>query len=144
MANLAELYDEAGNTDFAVKYYEKSIEIDKEARNYNGLYSSARHLSEIFAPKDSTKSLEYLKHAYNYAKELNEPFYIADVSSEIGNFYLLRKDFENAYKYFVQAKNTAKTSMTKDNAQKFDSKIEYLKKFTPQEEFAKLEEKYGK
>ena len=144
MANLAELYDEAGNTDFAVKYYEKSIEIDKEAKNYNGLYSSARHLSEIFAPKDSTKSLEYLKQAYNYAKELNEPFYIADVSSEIGNFYLLRKDFENAYKYFVQAKNTAKTSMTKDNAQKFDSKIEYLKKFTPQEEFAKLEEKYGK
>ena len=144
MANLAELYDEAGNTDFAVKYYEKSIEIDKEARNYNGLYSSARHLSEIFAPKDSTKSLEYLKHAYNYAKELNEPFYIADVSSEIGNFYLLRKDFENAYKYFVQAKNTAKTSMTKDNAQKFDSKIEYLKKFIPQDEFDKLEEKYGK
>lgn len=144
MANLAELYDEAGNTDFAVKYYEKSIEIDKEAKNYNGLYSSTRHLSEIFAPKDSTKSLEYLKQAYNYAKELNEPFYIADVSSEIGNFYLLRKDFENAYKYFVQAKNTAKTSMTKDNAQKFDSKIEYLKKFIPQEEFAKLEEKYGK
>ncbi len=144
MANLAELYDEAGNTDFAVKYYEKSIEIDKEAKNYNGLYSSTRHLSEIFAPKDSTKSLEYLKQAYNYAKELNEHFYIADVSSEIGNFYLLRKDFENAYKYFVQAKNTAKTSMTKDNAQKFDSKIEYLKKFIPQEEFAKLEEKYGK
>ena len=144
MANLAELYDEAGNTDFAVKYYEKSIEIDKEARNYNGLYSSTRHLSEIFAPKDSAKSLEYLKHAYNYAKELNEPFYIADVSSEIGNFYLLRKDFENTYKYFIQAKNTAKTSMTKDNAQKFDSKIEYLKKFIPQEEFMKLEEKYGK
>jgi len=144
MANLAELYDEAGNTDFAVKYYEKSIEIDKEAKNYNGLYSSTRHLSEIFAPKDSAKSLEYLKQAYNYAKELNEPFYIADVSSEIGNFYLLRKDFENAYKYFIQAKNTAKTSMTKDNAQKFDSKIEYLKKFIPQEEFDKLEEKYGK
>lgn len=144
MANLAELYDEAGNSDFAVKYYEKSIEIDKEAKNYNGLYSSTRHLSEIFAPKDSMKSLEYLKQSYNYAKELNEPFYIADVSAEIGNFYLLRKDFENAYKYFVHAKNTAKTSMTKDNSQKFDSKIEYLKKFIPQEEFAKMEEKYGK
>lgn len=144
MANLAELYDEAGNTDFAVKYYDKSIEIDKDTKNYNGLYSSTRNLSEIFAAKDSTKSLEYLKQAYNYAKELNEPFYITDVSSEIGNFYLLRKDFENAYKYFMKAKNTAKTSMTKDNAQKFDLKIEYLKKFIPQEEFAKLEEKYGK
>ena len=144
MANLAELYDETGNTDLAVKYYEKSIEIDKEIKNYNGLYSSARHLSEIYAPKDSTKSLEYLNQAYRYAKQLNEPFYIADVSSEIGNYYLLRKDFENAYKYFVQAKNTAKTSMTKDNTEKFNSKLEYIKKFVSGDEFAKLEEKYGK
>ena len=144
MANLAELYDEAGNTDFAVKYYEKSIEIDKEIKNYNGLYSSARHLSEIYAPKDSTKSLEYLNLAYDYAKRLNEPFYIADVASEIGNYYLLRKDFENAYKYFMQAKDSAKTSMSKENTQKFDSKIEYLKKFVSGEDFAKLEEKYGK
>ena len=36
MANLAQLYDEAGNTDSAIKYYEKSIEIDKEVKNYNG------------------------------------------------------------------------------------------------------------
>lgn len=144
MANLAELYDEAGNTDFAVKYYEKSIEIDKEIKNYNGLYSSTRHLSEIYAPKDSTKSLEYLNLAYDYAKRLNEPFYIADVASEIGNYYLLRKDFENAYKYFMQAKDSAKTSMSKENTQKFDSKIEYLKKFVSGEDFAKLEEKYGK
>jgi len=144
MANLAELCDETGKTDLAVKYYEKSIEIDKEIKNYNGLYSSARHLSEIYAPKDSAKSLDYLNQAYNYAKQLNEPFYIADVSSEIGNYYLLRKDFENAYKYFIQAKNTAKTSMSKDNAEKFDSKTEYIKKFVSPDEFAKLEKKYGK
>lgn len=144
MANLAELCDETGKTDLAIKYYEKSIGIDKEIKNYNGLYSSTRHLSEIYAPKDSAKSLEYLNQAYNYAKELNEPFYIADVASEIGNFYLLRKDFENAYKYFVEAKNTAKTYMSKDNAERFDSKPEYIKKFVKPEEFAKLEEKYGK
>ena len=82
--------------------------------------------------------------AYDYAKRLNEPFYIADVASEIGNYYLLRKDFENAYKYFMQAKDSAKTSMSKENTQKFDSKIEYLKKFVSGEDFAKLEEKYGK
>lgn len=144
MANLAELYDETGKTDLAVKYYEKSIEIDKKLKNYNGLYSSTRHLSEIYSSKDSAKSLEYLNQAYSYAKQLNEPYYIADLSLEIGNYYLLRKDFENAYQYFVQAKNTAKTSMSKDNAEKFDSKTEYIKKLVPNQEFAKLEEKYGK
>ena len=144
MANLAELYDETGNTDFAIKYYEKSIEIDKQMNNYNGLYSSSRHLSEIFAPKDSAKSLEYLSNALNYAKQLSEPYYIADAALEIGNFYLLRKDFENAFKYFVIAKNTAKTSMSKDNSEKFESKIEYLKKFVSHDQFEKLREKYDK
>ncbi len=144
MANLGELYDETGNTDLAIKYYEKSIEIDKQMNNYNGLYSSNRHLSEIFAPKDSAKSLEYLKQAFNYAKQLSEPYYIADVALEIGNFYLLRKDFENSFKYFVIAKNTAKTSMSKDNSEKFESKIEYLKKFISQEQFENLREKYDK
>ena len=63
---------------------------------------------------------------------------------EIGNFYLLRKDFENAFKYFVIAKNTAKTSMSKDNSEKFESKIEYLKKFVSHDQFEKLWEKYDK
>jgi hypothetical protein len=44
----------------------------------------------------------------------------------------------------MQAKDSAKTSMSKENTQKFDSKIEYLKKFVSGEDFAKLEEKYGK
>ena len=144
MANIAELYDETGNTNSALKYYEKSIEIDKQIKNYNGLYSSCRHLSEIYSSKDSTKSLEYLQQAYHYAKELNEPFYITDICSEIGNYYLLRKDFDNAYKYFSMGKNTAKTSMTKNNTNKFESKIEYLKKIISPDEFEKLREKYDK
>ena len=144
MANLAELYDEAGKTDFAIKYYEKSIEIDKETKNYNGLYSVTRHLSEIYSSKDSTKSLEYLNKAYYYAKQLNEPFYIADLASEIGNYYLLRKDFENAYKYFVLAKNTSKTSILDENVENFKSKLDYIEKLVSHEEFLRLEKIYGK
>ena len=144
MANLAELYDEMGNTEFALKYYEKSLDIDKGIKNFNGLYSAARHLSEIYASKDSNKSLEYLKQAFDYAKQLNEPFYIADVSAEIGNFYLLRKNYEGAYKYFIQARDIAKTSMSEDNANGFQVKIDYLKKNISNLELEKLQDKYGK
>ncbi len=143
MANLAELYDEIGNFKNAVKYYEESISIDKENKNYNGLYSSTRHLSEIYSSKDSEKSLEYLKTALNYAKELNEPYYMTDTTSEIGNFYLLRNDFDNAYKYFLECCNIAKTSFSKENTEIFTSKLEYLKKITGETEFEKLREKYG-
>lgn len=144
LSNIANLYDEVGNSETAMKYYEISIEIDKETRNYNNLYLSTRHLSEIYASKDSSKSLEYLNQAYYYAKQLNEPFYIVDTSSELGNYYLLRKDLENAFKYFHLAKNAATTFILQDNADKFESKIEYLKSVIPQDEFEKLQEKYGK
>ena len=127
LASLAQLYDEAGNSESAIKYYEKSIEIDLQTQNYNGLYSSSRHLSEIYSSKDEKLSLKYLNEAQKYATKLNEPYYIADVLMEIGNYYLLRKDYENSYKYFNQAYDVAKISFSKDNADKILKQIEYVK-----------------
>lgn len=144
LASIAQLYDESHKPEHAIKYYEQSIKIDKELKNYNGLYTSERSLSEIYAPKDSEKSLEHLINAHKYAKQLNEPYYMADSSSEIGNWYLLRKDFENAYKYFIEAYNTSKNSSTKDNNEKLQSKIDYLKLFVTEDKFREFQEKYGK
>ena len=142
-ANLGELYDELGKTDLAVKCYEKSISLDKTDKNYNGLYSSSRHLSEIYSSRDSAKSLEYLLKSGEYAKELNEAFYMADIDSEIANYYLLRKDYENAYKYLHQALEVARTSLSQDNAQKFVQKVQYLQKFIPQDKIGQYRVKYG-
>ena len=144
LSNLAELYDEAGATKQAVKYYNESIKIDTLMRNYNGLYNSAIHLAEIYAAGNDEKSLEYMNKALEYAKLLKEPFYIAGASLEIGDFYYLRKDFENAYKYFMEAYKVAKTSFTQDNLNKVSSRIEDLQKRIKDDEFVKLQEKYGK
>ena len=144
MASLAQLCDESHKPDYAVKYYEQSIEIDKKLKNYNGLYTSERSLAEIYSSKDSNKSLEHLLNAHEYAKQLNEPYYMSDSASEIGNYYLLRKDFESAYKYFIEAYQTAKNSNPKDNSEKLLSKIDYLKLFVKEEKFKEFQEKYGK
>ena len=144
LSNLAELYDEAGATKQAVKYYNESIKIDTLMRNYNGLYNSAIHLAEIYAASNDEKSLEYMNKALEYAKLLKEPFYIAGASLEIGDFYYLRKDFENAYRYFMEAYKVAKTSFTQDNLNKVVSRIEDLQKRIKADEFLKLQEKYGK
>ena len=143
MASLAQLCDESGKSEYAIKYYEQSIKIDKELKNYNGLYTNSRSLAEIYSSKDSNKSLEYLLDAHEYAKQLNEPYYMSDSASEIGNYYLLREDFENAYKYFIEAYNTAKNSSSKDN-DKLLSKIDYLKLFVKEEKFKEFQDKYGK
>lgn len=127
-ANIAELCDDNGNTPQAIKYYEKSIEIDELTKNYNGLYSNSRNLADIYASKDEKKSFEYLQDALKYAKQLNEPFYKADTAMEIGNFYLLRGDYQNAYEYFVEAEKVTQHSFSKDNLENIRTKIDYVKK----------------
>lgn len=144
LSNLAELYDEAGATKYAIKYYNESIKIDTLMRNYNGLYSSAIHLAEIYSASDETKSLEYMNKALEYAKLLKEPFYIAGAMLEIGDFYYLRKNYDNAYKYFIDAYRVAKTSFTQDNLNKITSRINDLQKRIKSDEYLRLQEKYGK
>ncbi|MGN0031607.1 MAG: hypothetical protein ACI37Q_06615 [Candidatus Gastranaerophilaceae bacterium] len=144
LSNLAELYDEAGNTTAAIKYYGESIKIDTMTNNYNGLYNSSIHLAEIFASKDDNKALEYMNNALSYAKELKEPFYIAGASLELGDFYFLRRNNELAYKYFISAFTVAKNSFSKENIDKITSRLEDVKLRIGENEYAKLQDKYGR
>ena len=144
LANLAELYDEAGSPQHAIKYYNESIRIDRATKNYNGLYYSALHLAEIYGAKDKEKSLEYLNQALYYAKKLNEPYHIISALTELGDYYSRRKDFAHSYKYLIEAYNMSKQSFNKDNLNKIQSRIEDLKRRTSEEDFIKLQEEYGK
>lgn len=128
LASLAEICDDASKPELAIKYYTQSMEIDKTNKNYNGLYNSAHNIAEIYSSKDEEKSLQYLEIARKYAKELNDPYYIADISIELGNFYLLRKKYDKSLEEFNKAYEIAQNSFSKDNIDKILSKIEYVKK----------------
>jgi tetratricopeptide (TPR) repeat protein len=142
--NLAELYDEAGVTKLAIMAFKESIKVDIFMKNYNGLYTSSIRLADIYASSDEQKALEYFDKALEYAKNLKEPFYIAGTYLELGDFYFLRKDMEKAYKYFILTYNVAKQSFSKDNLDKITSRINDVKQKLSEEEFGKLQEKYGK
>jgi len=144
LSNLAQLYDEAGQSKAAIKYYLESIKIDTAMNNFSGIYSSSLHLAEIYAPIDEQKAVEYMKNALNCAQKINEPFYIAGASLELGDFYFLRRDNENAYKHFIEAYNIAKNSFSKENLAKITSRINDIKSKIRPEIFEKLQEKYGK
>ena len=128
LANMADLLEEVGNSEVATRYYLQSIKIDSETKNYNALYQTSKRLAEIYSGKDSSKSLKYLLNAYDYAKKLKEQYYIADISYEIGNYYLLRKNFELALKYMQEALDIAQSSLSKDDIARIKSKIDYIKK----------------
>ena len=113
-------------------------------KNYSGLYYSAIHLAEIYSSRDTEKSLDYLKQAYEYSKQLNEPLYIAGATIELGDFYILRKDYENAYKYYIVAYNISKLSFNKENLSKIESRINDIKSKVIDSEFKRLQEKYDK
>lgn len=144
LANLAQLYDEAGSPQHAIKYYNESIIIDKETKNYNGLYYSAIHLSEIYASQKSNKALDYLEKAFEYAKQVNEPFYIAESSILLGDYYLIRKEIEEAFRYFTMAYKIESNSFSKENIIKIKSRLDEIKRLIPEEEYNRLQEKYAK
>jgi hypothetical protein len=141
MSNLAQLYDEVGQTKIAVKYYLESAKIDSAMKNYNGLYQNTIHLAEIFATVDDAKALEYLNKALSYAQILDDDYYIASTNLELGDFYFVRKNNENAYKYFVQA---SKTSLSKENLENINSRIEDIKRRVSEQVFNDYQVKYGK
>ncbi|MBR1460549.1 tetratricopeptide repeat protein, partial [bacterium] len=128
LASIADLLDESGNTEAAVKYYLQSMKIDTQTENYNGLYQTSHHLAEIYSGKDPQQSLKYLKEAYVFAQKLKEPYYIADITYEIGNYYLLRKDFNEALNYMEKALEVARESLSKEDVSRITSKTDYIKK----------------
>ena len=127
-----------------MKYYSESIKVDNIMKNYNGLYNSSIHLAEIFASKDDNKALEYLNMALEYAKIMKEPFYTAGAALELGDFYFVRRDMENSYKYFIEAYNIAKSSFSKDNTDKITVRLEDVKKRVTEQNYKIFQEKYGK
>lgn len=144
LSNLADLYDEAGATNHAIDYYNKSVKIDIETNNYNGLYQSYVHLSEIYSPTDSEKALEFLNKALDCAKILKEPFYIADTLLNIGDFYFLRRKTELAYEQFIEAYKIAQKTFSKDNIDKIQARINDVKRRLTEQQYKALQEKYGK
>ena len=128
LTNLAEIYDEDGKSDMAVKYLNESIRLDELSKNYNGIYISAMKSAEILSNKNPQKALELLKKAKNCAAELNETFYIASSELALGDFYFKQKDYKNALEYYNNAHKFALNNFTKENLSKIEMRIEDIKK----------------
>lgn len=144
MMNLAQLYDEQGDVQHAIKYYKESMELDKASKNYNGLYYSSIHLGEIFSSSNENLTLKYFNDALNYAQKLNDPFYIAQIHLELGDFYIQKHKNELAYQNFLKALNIGKKSFTKENLEKVELRFKDMQKSLSKEQYEKLQEKYGK
>ena len=88
--------------------------------------------------------MEYYNKALEYAKQLNEPFYVVSTNLEMADFCSLRRNFELAYKYLIEAYKLAKNTLTKENFTKITSRLEDLKKRVTSTDLMRYQAKYGK
>ncbi len=139
LSNIACLYDDIGETNLAIKYYQESLKIDENNRNLNGVYSSLMKLAEIYLAKEPQKSLEYYEKALDIAKALNESFYIVSTEIELGDFYFNRLDHKFALKYYKDALTIVEKLNNKENITKIQMRINDIKLRIGEERFIELE-----
>ena len=106
-SNLAEIALDTDNYAAAKMYYELSIEADKAQNNNEGLYYSYLKLSQIYQKESPDKTNELLLKALETAKKVDDINYSVSAYIEIAEYYLKIKDYSQALKIFILAKQSA-------------------------------------
>ena len=139
LSNLALIYDDMGETNLAIKYYHEALKIDENNQNISGIYSSLMKLAEIYLVKEPERAIENYKKALEYAKKMNESFYVISTNLALGDFYFNRRDNEKAFKYYKEALNVAQSSATVENIEKIKLRINDIRLRIGEERFNELE-----
>ena len=144
-SNLASCYYENGNYDEAKACYSKAYEIDKTNNNYDGLYYNASNLAKILLQEKSKKAIDYLIEAKRSADFLNEDFYIIESSIALGDYYYnSSKTYTDALREYYKAKSVADRTSQKIDITIIEKRISDMRLRMKKEDFAEIENKYGK
>ena len=115
LTNLSELYfkfailsDENDDTDTAVRYYKKCIEVSEDTNKYKSL--SYSNLGDFYLDiNDKDRALENFKKAYEY-DEINSNSYGMYYAASNAAKLLVHKDPDEAHLYLLKSKRAAKKS----------------------------------
>ncbi|MDG1476047.1 MAG: tetratricopeptide repeat protein [Vicingaceae bacterium] len=114
--NIGIIYRDKGNILEALKYYEKSFDIQKQLNNEEGIALSLSNIGVIYHQQGNTsKAIEY----YSKSLKIREKIYgqskkdvtnrgIATTLNNIGSLYLEQQEFDLALQYFNKSLNLNK------------------------------------
>jgi two-component sensor histidine kinase len=86
------------STDRALQYVERSLKIDREINNYDGLARNFMLLGEIFAyKKNFSGGIRYLEQGLALAQKYNNTGVIQEASGVLSKLYAGQGNFEKAY-----------------------------------------------
>ncbi len=126
-SNLANLYLEKNELKSAVLNFKNAYDIDKAANNIEGLYYTASKLADALSRKFPDEALYYYEDALDCAKLLKDPFYTVSAALSLGDFNYDNKQNEIALKNYLYAFNLAKDTLSQDNLNKINVRINDIK-----------------
>lgn len=106
--NIGIIYRDQGNIPEAIKYYEKSFDIQKQLNNEEGIGLSLSNLGVIYQQQGNTikaieyfdKSLKIREKVYEHSKKDITRNGIASTLNNIGSIYLEQKEYNLSLEYF--------------------------------------------
>ncbi|EKE02365.1 MAG: hypothetical protein ACD_20C00397G0007 [uncultured bacterium] len=126
-SNMGALYEDMKDTNNAIINYAKSLEIDKLTNNYEGQCKNLSRLGNIYSGLDvKDKALAYFREGVLAAKSTSDLYTIAMSHIDIGDFYFIESQFENALRSFILAKKAVGKTISTDSKEKIDRRFKRI------------------
>ena len=116
----------------------------KKQNNHEGLFYSYTKLARLYKKDNQEKAHEILLKALSSAKRFDDITYAVTTYIEIGDNYLLAKDYKRAIKSYILAKRLIPEHTTEDLAEKINSRINKIKALLGETIFSNLVEEIKK
>lgn len=104
-------YDQIGDNlkfykkyDEALAYYNKSLAIETQYKNYSGMAIAENKLANVYEDlKQYKKAIDHLKKGLQYAEKIDYKLLQTDLLTNIGRLYQKEKNFNDAEKYLLRS-----------------------------------------
>ncbi|WP_289044614.1 tetratricopeptide repeat-containing sensor histidine kinase [uncultured Olleya sp.] len=103
--SLAKAYDTAGNTEKAIAFNIKKLNVDKKSNSIAGLIETNKDLGNLYLKKEKYNlAINYFESALGYASSKNHNLR-AQILPHLGNAYLKNNDYRTATRYLAESIN---------------------------------------
>ena len=113
--NLAEIYNDSKEYDFALDYYLKSFAIDEMTNKIENLLITTKKIAKIYERQKNELAKNYYEKALEFAKTTNDNYPIACAIIDLGDYYYRQKQDMKALKVYISAKKILANQLTNEN-----------------------------
>ncbi len=101
--NIGVMYGKQANFPEALSYMIKGLEIAKSIKDHEALFGGYNNLGVLYTQQGNLDlSLKYYLNALGVLEKLGKTYYMGMLSQNIGDIFLLKKEFAKAEQYFEQ------------------------------------------